>query len=111
MTEVARKLQSGFSRRSFLQAGAAVGGGLMIGWYLPASGAADATPFAPNAFIRIDRKGMVTVISPKIEMGEGTYTSLPMLVAEELDVDMSNVLVDPSPPSDKLYGDPLQGGR
>jgi CO/xanthine dehydrogenase Mo-binding subunit len=111
MTEVARKLQSGFSRRSFLQAGAAVGGGLMIGWYLPASGAADATPFAPNAFIRIDRKGMVTVISPKIEMGEGTYTSLPMLVAEELDVDMSNVLVDPSPPSDKLYGDPFQGGR
>lgn len=110
MTNTAIKLDQGVSRRSVLGAGAAFGGGLMIGWRLPASAASDAETFAPNAFIRIDRQGMVTVISPKIEMGQGTYTSLPMLVAEELDVDMANVLVDHSPPNDKLYGDPLING-
>ena len=101
------------SRRLFLKAGAAIGGGLMIGW-VPESYAADAADggqlFAPNAFIRIDRAGMVTVVSPAIEMGQGTYTSLPMLVAEELDVDMKNVVVDHAPPSDKLYGNPANFG-
>ena len=82
------------SRRRFLQASAAFGGGLMIGWVEVAEaepGSAPVVDFAPNAFIKIDRDGKVTVISPMIEMGQGTYTSLPMLVAEELDVDMSNV--------------------
>ena len=45
-----------------------------------------------------------------VEMGQGTYTSLPMLVAEELDVDMSNVAVEHSPPNDKLYGNAFLGG-
>ncbi|KFC69324.1 Tat (Twin-arginine translocation) pathway signal sequence [Bosea sp. LC85] len=102
------------SRRAFLHAGAAVGGGLIIGWPLqgatqPAGGAVQAQPFAPGAFIRIDRMGKVTVISPMIEMGQGTYTSLPMLVAEELDVAMSNVAVDHAPANAKLYGNPLIG--
>ncbi len=76
----------------------------MIGWvevaHAEEAGAVDApaTSFAPNAFIRIDREGKVTVISPSIEMGQGTFTSLPMLVAEELDVDMKNVGVEQSPP-------------
>ncbi len=104
------------SRRRFLQAGAAFGGGLMIGWvevaHTEEAGAVDApTLFAPNAFIRIDREGKVMVISPSIEMGQGTFTSLPMLVAEELDVDMKNVGVEQSPPSDKLYGNPVLGGQ
>ena len=94
------------SRRSFLVASAAVGGGLMIGW-VPAADATGEDVFAPNAFIRLDRAGKVTVISPAVEMGQGTYTSLPMLVAEELDVDMANVGVDHAPPNDKLYGNPL----
>ena len=103
------------SRRAFLHAGAAVGGGLMIGWSLPAgtlpAGAAShAQPFAPDAFIRIDRAGKVTFISPMIEMGQGTYTSLPMLVAEELDVDVSNIVVDHAPANAKLYGNPLIAG-
>ncbi len=103
------------SRRRFLQAGAAFGGGLMIGWVEVAdadTGAVDApaSTFAPNAFIRIDREGKVTVISPSIEMGQGTHTSLPMLVAEELDVDMANVGVSDAPPNDKLYGNPGLGG-
>jgi isoquinoline 1-oxidoreductase subunit beta len=93
------------SRRFFLQAGAAIGGGLMIGWY-PQQGAADAQPFSPNAFLRIDRTGKVTFVCPAAEMGQGTYTSLPMLVAEELDVALEQISVEPSPPSDKLYGNP-----
>ncbi|KAB2938738.1 MAG: xanthine dehydrogenase family protein molybdopterin-binding subunit [Hyphomicrobium sp.] len=99
------------SRRRFLQAGAAFGGGLMIGWVEvanaePGLGHTVVSEFAPNAFIRIDRDGKVTVISPSIEMGQGTYTALPMLVAEELDVDMKDVGVDHAPANDKLYGNP-----
>ena len=101
------------SRRRFLKASAAVGGGLLIGWVDVAEAEPGSMPvaeFSPNAFIRIDRDGKVTVISPSIEMGQGTYTSLPMLVAEELDVDMSAVGFAHSPPSDKLYGNPALGG-
>ncbi len=101
------------SRRRFLQAGAAFGGGLLIGWVETAEaepGSAPVVDFAPNAFVRIDRDGKVTVVSPAIEMGQGTYTSLPMLVAEELDVDMAQVAYAIAPPSDKLYGNPAIGG-
>jgi len=94
------------SRRFFLKAGAAVGGGLMIGWNPLQGEAADAQPFAPNAFLRIDRTGKVTFVSPSIEMGQGTYTSLPMLVAEELDVTLDQFSIEHAPPSDKLYGNP-----
>lgn len=114
MTHVQDVMDRSVSRRAFLHASAALGGGLMIGWSLPvgtlpADAASPAQPFAPDAFIRIDRAGKVTVISPMIEMGQGTYTSLPMLIAEELDVDMSNVAVDHAPANNKLYGNPLIG--
>ena len=98
------------SRRHFLRAGAAFGGGLMIGWVPEGQSAAATGLFAPNAFIRLDRQGKVTVISPMVEMGQATYTSLPMLVAEELDVDMSDVAVEHSPPNDMLYGNAFLGG-
>jgi CO/xanthine dehydrogenase Mo-binding subunit len=97
--------ESSLSRRSFLRATAAVGGGLIIGW-VPDASAAPGVVFAPNAFIRIDPAGKVTVISPMIEMGQGTYTSLPMLIAEELDIELSDVTVDHAPPDAKLYGNP-----
>jgi len=103
----------GLSRRRFLQASAAFGGGLMIGWVEVADaepGSAPVVDFAPNAFLRIDRDGKVTVISPSIEMGQGTYTALPMLVAEELDVLMEAVSYGIAPPDDKLYGNPAVGG-
>ncbi len=82
----------------------------MIGWVPEGQSAAATGLFAPNAFIRLDRQGKVTVISPMVEMGQATYTSLPMLVAEELDVDMSDVAVEHSPPNDKLYGNAFLGG-
>jgi isoquinoline 1-oxidoreductase beta subunit len=83
------------TRRTFLAAGAAAGGGLLLSVSLPAltcdAKAADAGTFAPNAFVRIERDGQVTLIMHKVEMGQGTYTSMPMLLAEELEVDLSQV--------------------
>jgi len=78
-------------RRDFLKAGAALGGGLLISLYIPEwAVAADSSetlspaPFVPNAFVRIGTDEIVTVIVNKSEMGQGVYTSLPMLLAEEL---------------------------
>src|SRR4029453_4613913 len=65
--------------------------------------------FAPNAFVRIGRDGRVTLIMHKVEMGQGTYTSMPMLLAEELEVDLSQVHLEHAPPNDELYAEPLFG--
>ncbi|MGH6825458.1 molybdopterin cofactor-binding domain-containing protein [Methyloceanibacter sp.] len=104
----------GFSRRGFLQAGAAFGGGLLLSFKVPPglSGllAAPADVFAPNAFIRIATDGSVTLIMAPVEMGQGTYTSMPMIIAEELEVELSQVQVEAAPPDRKLYGNPLLGG-
>ncbi|HEX9390372.1 MAG TPA: xanthine dehydrogenase family protein molybdopterin-binding subunit [Usitatibacteraceae bacterium] len=102
------------SRRIFLKAGAASGGGLMLGFSLPAmlgeAMAAGAGSFTPNAFIRIGGDGSVTLTMPYVEMGQGTYTSIPMLIAEELEVALSQVRLEHAPPNEKLYGNPLLGG-
>jgi len=104
------------SRRSFLKftMTAAVGGGLMLAFGSSARAevsdelTTDA-PFAPNAFLRIDRAGRVVFVNRYIEMGQGTYTSIPMLIAEELEVDVNKVVVEHSPPDDKVYANPLIG--
>ena len=102
------------TRRSFLQVGAAAGGGLMLSLRLPfATGeakAADANDFAPNAFIRIGGDGQIVLTMPYVEMGQGTYTSIPMLIAEDLEVDLKQVRLEHAPPNEKLYGNPLLGG-
>ena len=103
------------SRRQFLSAGASLGGGLLIGFTIgPAISAADAqsansASFAPDAFIRIDPSGQVTLIMSYVEMGQGTYTSIPMLIAEELEVELKSVRLEHAPPSDKLYTNPVFG--
>jgi isoquinoline 1-oxidoreductase subunit beta len=104
------------SRREFLIAGAAAGGGLLLGLHIPsgprvALAAATGKPpvFAPNAFVRIGRDGRVTLIIGQAEMGQGTYTSFPMLLAEELEVGLDQVHVEHAPPDDKLYANPLVG--
>ena len=85
----------GVSRRRFLQVAAAAGGGLTLSLRLPfASGEADAADtdgFSPNAFIRIAPDGQIALTMPYVEMGQGTYTSIAMLIAEELEVDLSQV--------------------
>src|SRR5579863_800558 len=99
------------TRRGFLQAGLAVGGGLVVAFHLPlAQGAAPENPgFAPNAFIRIDGHGRVTLVMPQVEMGQGIYTAVAMILAEELDADFAQVSLEHAPPNDKLYGNPLFG--
>jgi len=101
------------SRRTFLQAGAAAGGGLMLSLSLPfANGdteAAGADGFTPNAFIRIQRDGQIVLTMPYVEMGQGTYTAIPMLIAEELEADLKQVRLEHAPPNEKLYANPLLG--
>jgi isoquinoline 1-oxidoreductase beta subunit len=104
------------SRRRFLSASAALGGGMLIGFTAGRSiSVADAAekvasePFTPNAFIRIDPNSQVTLIMPYVEMGQGTYTSIPMLIAEELEVDLKQVHLEHAPPNEKLYANPLLG--
>src|SRR4029077_7118342 len=102
------------SRRIFLKAGIASGGGLLLGFGLPAllddGMAAASSNFALNAFVRIGHDGSVTLIMPYVEMGQGTYTSISMLVAEELEVNLSQVRWEHAPPNEKLYGNPLLAG-
>jgi isoquinoline 1-oxidoreductase beta subunit len=96
-------------RRGFLKVASALGGGLVIDLALPPTlrptRAAEASSpgFAPNAFIRIDRQGVVTLVMPMVEMGQGTYTALPMLLAEELEVGLDQVQLEHAPPNDALY--------
>jgi isoquinoline 1-oxidoreductase subunit beta len=98
------------SRRAFLETSAAVGGGLLVGFALPPLRAwSQDRGFAPNAFIRIDPDGRVTLIMHKVEMGQGTYTAMPMLLAEELEVDLSQVRLEHAPPDDAQYAEPLFG--
>ena len=101
------------SRRNFLRVGAAAGGGLMLSLGLPfANGeaeAANANDFVPNAFIRIDGNGQIVLTMPYVEMGQGTYTSIPMLIAEELEVDLKQVRLEHAPPNERLYVNPKLG--
>jgi isoquinoline 1-oxidoreductase beta subunit len=100
------------SRRAFLQVGVAAGGGLLIGLKLPGATveAAAAAGFSPNAFIRIASDGTVVLTMPYVEMGQGTYTTIPMLIAEELEIELSQVRLEHAPPDEKLYGNPILGG-
>src|SRR6202047_2131723 len=107
-------LANGPSRRRLLQAGAAIGGGLLLSVNLPfPNGGAEAAGcdrFVPNAFSRIDRDGQIVLTMPYVEMGQGTYTAISMLIAEELEVELKQVRLEPAPPNEKLYGNPLLGG-
>jgi isoquinoline 1-oxidoreductase subunit beta len=104
---------SGLSRRSFMHAAAAAGGGLMLSLSLPFPNgdaqAAAADGFTPNAFIRIGSDGRIVLTMPYVEMGQGTYTAIPMLIAEELEVDLKQVQLEHAPPNEKLYANPLLG--
>ena len=98
------------SRRRFLKAGLAVGGGLMVGFSVfPEATFADSTQlqtFMPSAFITITADDRITLTMAKIEMGQGTYTSLPMLIAEELEVGLDQVILRHAPADAQLYGGP-----
>ncbi len=100
------------TRRDFLEAAGVAGAGLMISFHVPASGRrlepAAAAPFAPNAWLRIGADESVLVVVDRSEMGQGVTTSLPMLLAEELEADWSKVRIE-SAPADKAYINPMFG--
>ncbi|WP_343653652.1 molybdopterin cofactor-binding domain-containing protein [Herbaspirillum sp.] len=104
-------------RRLFLKTLAAGGGGLMLGVLLPPAGArgiagtaaAPGTSWEPSAVLRIGSDGKVTMTMPYVEMGQGTYTSVPMLIAEELEVDLHDVVLEHAGADDKRYMNPALG--
>jgi isoquinoline 1-oxidoreductase subunit beta len=101
-----RSVVGALPRRDFLKLSVAASGGLLIGFYLPTSKAAAAATFAPNAFVRIGTDDSVTVIVNHSEMGQGVFTALPMILAEELDADWTKVRFEPAP-VDPVYNHPV----
>src|SRR5262245_21649001 len=109
------------SRREFVTVLAVAGGGLLLGYrgeggprglaMAATASAADASSpgVAPNAFIRIGADGSITLIMPQAEMGQGTHTSMLMLLAEELEVAPEQVRLEHAPPDNTLYANPLFG--
>ena len=103
------------SRRSILVG--ALAGGFLLAFHFPvhASDKTEQTPrhakdgFAPNAFIRIDEKGKITFIIPQVEMGQGIYTALSLILVEELGADCAQVSVEHAPANEKLYVNPMLG--
>jgi isoquinoline 1-oxidoreductase beta subunit len=114
---VAQKVSDGFSRRALLTGGLA--GGFLLAFHLPVRALAPNEPvqppddttgkFAPNAFIRIDPAGKTTLVMPQVEMGQGIYTGVAMVLAEELDADFSSVVLEHAPANEKLYANPAFG--
>lgn len=108
-----------FGRRSFLKTSAAAGGGLMLGfnWLLTSCGVTPeevlAMPeewFDINSYLKIGDNGVVSILSPNPEFGQNVITSMPMIVAEELDVDWKDVLVEQADYSTEKYGRQFTGG-
>src|SRR5262249_31408389 len=106
------------SRRDFVVTLAAAGGGPRPGCRVDGrrplaagSETASSTPpaFVPNAFVRIGTDGRVTLIMNQVEMGQGVHTALPMLIAEELEVGLDQVALEPAPPDDRQYANPMVG--
>src|SRR3981189_81187 len=114
---VAHRNSEGVSRRVLLSGGLA--GGFLLSFHLPLHPPAAKEPgpppdvtegkFAPNAFIRIDSAGKTTLVMPQVEMGQGIYTAIAMILAEELDADFSSVVLEHAPANEKLYANPAFG--
>jgi isoquinoline 1-oxidoreductase subunit beta len=103
----------GVSCRAFLQTLGVATGGLMLGIALPGAineAQAAGTLHTPNAWVHIADDNTITLLSARSEMGQGVYTSMPMLIAEELHVDIRKIKVAIAPPNAKLYGNALLGG-
>jgi isoquinoline 1-oxidoreductase subunit beta len=100
---------SPLSRREFLTVGVAAGAGLVIGFYLPHGSQGESGGFAPSAYLKISPEGKITVVVARSEMGQGVWTSLPMILAEELEADWKQISIEQAGAS-TLYGDQTTGG-
>ncbi len=96
------------SRREFVAVGVAAGAGLVIGFYLPHK-ARESEAFSPNAYLRITPDNKITIVVARSEMGQGVRTSLPMILAEELEADWKQIEIEQAGAS-TLYGDQTTGG-
>ena len=102
-------------RRAVLKG--ALAGGFLLAFHLPARAANEPEQppddvtgkFAPNAFIRIDRAGATTLVMPQVEMGQGIYTAVAMILAEELDADYTKITLKHAPPDETRYANPAFG--
>lgn len=111
-------IKTSYNRRSFIKTTALAGGGMMLGfnWLAGCSTTRPKTASLPNAwyeinaFLKISDTGVVTIMSPNPEIGQNVKTSMPMIVAEELDVDWQQVLVEQAPLNTQLYTRQLAGG-
>src|SRR4051812_21729203 len=106
-------------RRSFLRVSAIAGGGVLLASYAKLADAAEAfggasatgaAEFAPNAFIRMTPDGVVTIVAKNPEIGQGMKTMLPMLIADELDVEWKNVRVEQAPLDTEKFEEQWAGG-
>jgi isoquinoline 1-oxidoreductase subunit beta len=120
MMTVAAKISDAVSRRALLTGGLV--SGFVLAFHVPLRAAPvdivnepvqppDATDgkFAPNAFIRIDEAGHTTLVMPQVEMGQGIYTAVAMILAEELDADFASIVLEHAPANEKLYANPAFG--
>jgi len=105
------------SRRDFLKTSSLAAGGLLMGFALPGAkveAQAAGTVYTPNAWVHIADDNTITLISARSEMGQGVYTSMPMLIAEELNVDINQIKVSIAPPAavyvNALLGAQITGG-
>ena len=116
-------IKTTYNRRSFLKASTVAGGGMILGfsWLASCQPAAssvaeeEALPlpkewFDINAFLKIGENGLVTIMSPNPEIGQNVKTSMPMIVAEELDIDWKNVIVEQAPLNTELFTRQVAGG-
>src|SRR5258705_1869962 len=115
MTPIANDAQIDNSRRRFMVGAAGFTFGVTLG--MPASllvgsesAAAASKDVVVNPWVTISTDGTIAIMSPAVEMGQGSLTALPLILAEELDADWSKVRIVPSPASDKVYGNPQFGG-
>jgi isoquinoline 1-oxidoreductase subunit beta len=112
---ISEKISTGFSRRGVLTGG--VASAFLLAFHVPVRGENEPVEppddttgkFAPNAFIRIDPAGKTTLVMPQTEMGQGIYTAVAMILAEELDADYSAVVLEHAPANEKLYANPAFG--
>ena len=111
-------LKTKFGRRSFLKTSALAGGGLMVSFSWLANNVLAAKPneevpdawYELNGFLKINSNGKVTIMSPNPEIGQNVKTSMPMIVAEELDVDWADVVVEQAPLNTDIFVRQLAGG-
>ncbi|HXW90133.1 MAG TPA: xanthine dehydrogenase family protein molybdopterin-binding subunit [Terriglobales bacterium] len=103
--------ESGLSRRSFLRVSATAAGGLIVSLYLDSRLLAQAPPaktYPPDAFVQIQPDGKIVIQVNRLEFGQGVQTSLPMVLADEMDADWAHVVAELAPAAD-VYKDPLYG--